>query len=152
MLTLFYTVPYDVSDWLVILWVLLRLQSSLLDHGFPSSLWPGLAAIPTTALVVCWTAVVALGLVAGRLDKDGQVLVPKAQFVHDQNEVLPEALAHEEVNEGVEGCGSLAEKTSRVTKHWKISIEVFIFWPWFSFLGFEYLKESLEGDRMSPKY
>ena len=37
--------------------------------------------------------------------------------VHDQNEVLPKALAHKEVDEGVEGCGRLAEKTSRVTKH-----------------------------------
>ena len=48
-------------------------------------------------------------MAGGSLDKDGQVLVPEAHSVHDRNEVLPEALAHEEVDEGVEGCGRFAE-------------------------------------------
>ena len=40
-----------------------------------------------------------------------------ARPVHDQNEVLPEALAHEEVDEGVESSCCFAEEAGHVPKH-----------------------------------
>ena len=37
--------------------------------------------------------------------------------VHDHNEVLPETLAHEEIDEGIECCSRLAEQAGQIPEH-----------------------------------